>query len=72
MISDGGKFVALVYPDYDNAARENLDEMALAQKMDENLEALNQAVPAYSKVSRIKLWNGNIPTAPSRRPGGLY
>ena len=66
VISDGGKFVALVYPDYDNAARENLDEMALAQKMDENLEALNQAVPAYSKVSRIKMMNEEFEKTPKR------
>lgn len=66
VISDGGKLVALVYPDYDNAARENLDEMALAQKMDENLEALNQAVPAYSKVSRIKMMNEEFEKTPKR------
>ena len=58
--------MALVYPDYDNAARENLDEMALAQKMDENLEALNQAVPAYSKVSRIKMMNEEFEKTPKR------
>lgn len=66
VVSSDGKLVALVYPDYESAAREKLDDKALQEKMDENLQALNQAVPSYSRVSRIKLMNEEFEKTPKR------
>ncbi len=66
VVSSDGKLVALVYPDYESAAREKLDDKALQEKMDENLQTLNQSVPSYSRVSRIKLMNEEFEKTPKR------
>ena len=49
------KLIALVYPDYDEAANDGLDRSDLQVVMDENLVTLNEQMPAYSKVTKIEL-----------------
>lgn len=66
VISDGGHLVALVYPDYDLAQKNGIDHNALEKLMDENLVALNKEIPAYSKVSRVKLMSEEFEKTPKR------
>lgn len=48
--------VALVYPDYDEAAKMGLDKNDLQALMtQENLPTLNSQMPTYSKVAKIEL-----------------
>jgi long-chain acyl-CoA synthetase len=49
------KIIGLVYPDWDRAAKEGLSEEALQKIMKSNVDAFNQQVPQYSRISEIKL-----------------
>lgn len=66
VIDDGGKLVALVYPDFDNASAEGIDTDRLREIMDENLVALNKELPAYSKISRVKMVSEEFEKTPKR------
>ena len=50
-----GKLVAFVYPDYDKMKAENVTEEQLAEIMRQNREELNETLPAYAKVSEIRI-----------------
>lgn len=49
------RLVALVYPDLEAAKNAGLDEAGLKTAMDENLKAVNQVLPPYSRLSSIEL-----------------
>lgn len=66
VIDDNGRLVALVYPDFDSARSQGLDREALEKVMDENLTTLNKSLPAYSKVSRIKIFEEEFEKTPKR------
>jgi long-chain acyl-CoA synthetase len=55
VIDDGGKLVALVYPDMDLAEKDKLDDAALMQKMEENIAAVNVDMPNYSKIAGVRI-----------------
>ena len=50
-----GKLVAFVYPDYDKMKAENVTEEQLAEIMQQNRAELNETLPAYAKVSEIRI-----------------
>lgn len=60
------KLVALVYPDYEKADAEGLDERALEKKMEENLKQLAKKLPSYISVSRIELYPEEFEKTPKR------
>lgn len=66
VVSDGGQLVALVHPDFDLAEKSGLDAAAIEATMNENLIAINKEVPAYSKVSRIKIMDEEFEKTPKR------
>ena len=66
VIDDNGRLVALVYPDFDSARSQQIDREGLEKIMDDNLKALNKEVPAYSKVSKIKLFEEEFEKTPKR------
>lgn len=66
VIEDGGKLIALVYPDKETVEAEKLDADALQKAMKENLSTLNQELPAYSKISDIRLMETEFEKTPKR------
>ncbi len=66
VVSDGGKLVALIYPDYDLAGKEGMSVTDIDAVMADNIEVLNKEVPAYSKVSRHKLMSEEFEKTPKR------
>ena len=50
-----GKLVAFVYPDYDKMKAENVTEEQLADIMKQNRDELNETLPAYAKISEIRI-----------------
>lgn len=66
VISDGGKLVALIYPDYDLATKAGMGLDEINAVMTENLESLNKEVPAYSKVSRFQIMSEEFEKTPKR------
>lgn len=61
-----GKIVALVYPDMERVDKEKISESDLIKIMNDNLIALNEKLPAYSKVSEIKIMPEEFQKTPKR------
>ncbi len=66
VIDDNGRLIALVYPDFDSARSQGLDREALEKVMEENIATLNKSLPAYSKISRIKIFEEEFEKTPKR------
>lgn len=61
-----GKLVALVYPDFEAVSAGHINEADLPNIMAENLKHINQLLPAYSQISRIKIYNEEFEKTPKR------
>ncbi|MCM1152269.1 MAG: AMP-binding protein [Muribaculum sp.] len=66
VVEDGGKLVALIYPDQEALAVKNLSDDELDGIMSENLKSLNSEMPAYSKIDHIKLMSEEFEKTPKR------
>jgi long-chain acyl-CoA synthetase len=66
IISQEGKLVALIYPDKDKAAHENLSRSALEEVMEENLLVLNRLMPVYSKILSYRLQDEEFEKTPKK------
>lgn len=66
VISDGGKLVALIYPDYELASKEAIDGNQLDTIMADNITALNKEIPVYSQIARHKLMSEEFEKTPKR------
>lgn len=66
VIEEEGKLVALVYPDFELATAEKIADNQLPRLMDENLKTLNHLLPAYSQISKIKIFNEEFEKTPKR------
>lgn len=66
IIERNGALEALVYPDFDAAQTQSLTMEDLEKIMAQNLVALNNEVPAYSKVKAIKIMEEEFEKTPKR------
>lgn len=66
IVEQDGKLVALVYPDIENAQRSNLTGKALEAQMEDDITALNKELPAYSQISRLKIYYEEFEKTPKR------
>ena len=66
VIDDGGKLVALVYPDMDLAEKDNMDQAALQCKMEENIAAVNIDMPNYSKIASVRIMPEEFEKTPKK------
>ncbi len=66
VIQEGEKLVGLVYPDYDEAKTLGLSQDDIEHIMDQNRVELNSMMPAYSKVSSIRIQNEEFEKTPKR------
>ena len=60
------KLVALVYPDFDLAFGQGLDEKGIENTIEENRLALNTELPAYSQISRVKIYHEEFEKTPKK------
>ncbi|MDO5447061.1 MAG: AMP-binding protein [Prevotellaceae bacterium] len=49
------KLVGLVFPDYDEARKQGLNQKAIEEVMEQNRVKLNESLPVYSKIFKIEL-----------------
>ncbi len=49
------KLVALIYPDFDDAFAHGLQQTDIVKAMEENRNELNQQLPAYCQISKVKI-----------------
>lgn len=56
VILTGDKLIALVYPDNEEAFAQGMDKKALEAAIEVNRTEFNKILPAYSQITRIKLY----------------
>ncbi len=66
IIDNKGELEALVYPDMELLSKEHIDMEKTEKLMEENLDALNLELPAYSKVKKLKIMNEEFEKTPKR------
>lgn len=66
VVEEGGKLIALIYPDIENGAKQGMDFDALGKLMEENIAALNKDLPAYSRISGVKTQAEEFEKTPKR------
>lgn len=66
VIDDGGRIVALVYPDYAKAKEEGLSNEALEAKMKENVQIANSQLPIYCKISAVRMQTEEFEKTPKK------
>ncbi len=67
VLQKNGKLVALVYPDYEAADRENVAVENLDGIMEANRKRLNDSLPQFSKVSQLKLYPKEFEKTPTKK-----
>lgn len=66
VIDEGGKLVALVYPDMDNVIHQKISPEEIEKIMSENLVQLNKDLPGYSQVNRVEIMSEEFEKTPKR------
>ena len=66
VIQQGDKLVGLVYPDYDEAKGMRLTNDDIVAVMEQNRQELNAEMPAYSKLSTIKIQEEEFEKTPKK------
>ena len=56
VLLSGDKLIALVYPDHEDTFAHGLSKVQLEQAMETNRNELNKQLPAYSQITRIRLY----------------
>ena len=66
VIQKNEKLYALIYPDYEEAEKNGLDENGLNEAMEQNRKELNTMVAAYEQISGFKLYKEEFEKTPKR------
>lgn len=66
VIDEDNALVALIYPDFENAEQQGIEENALESLMHDNIQNLNRELPAYSQVKRFRLYHEEFEKTPKR------
>ena len=61
-----GKLVALIYPDFDLAFANGLNEKQVEEQMEANRIAVNQQVAAYEQIARVKIYHEEFEKTPKK------
>lgn len=60
------KPVALIYPDFEDAYSQGMSDSDIEAAMEENRTTLNAELPAYSQISRIKIYPEEFEKTPKK------
>lgn len=66
IISQGGKLVVLIYPDWEQVDKAGIQHSEIEKLMQQNVDLLNAEMPSYSKVSCFKLYQEEFEKTPKR------
>ena len=61
-----GKLVALVYPDYETAKADGVDEVQLEATMENHRKNINKELPVYMNISRIRIYPEEFEKTPKK------
>ena len=60
------KLAALIYPDFEEAYKQGLTDADIERIMEENRMAVNAELPAYSQITRIKIYPEEFEKTPKK------
>ena len=60
------KLAALIYPDFENAYAQGLNDKDIETKMEENRVMLNAALPSYSQIATIRIYPEEFEKTPKK------
>ena len=66
IVQQNEKLVGLVYPDFDDAFAHGLKNEDIERVMEENRVALNAMLPAYSQISKMKIYPEEFEKTPKK------
>ncbi|MGN0036560.1 MAG: long-chain fatty acid--CoA ligase [Bacteroidaceae bacterium] len=66
VVQQNDKLVGLVYPDFDDAFAHGLKNEDIERVMEENRVALNSELPAYSQLSKMKIYPEEFEKTPKK------
>ena len=66
IVQQNEKLVGLVYPDFDDAFAHGLKTEDIEQVMEENRVTLNTMLPAYSQISKMKIYPEEFEKTPKK------
>ena len=66
VIEQDGKLIALVFPDFDSADKDGVQNSSLEKKMEENRTNVNNSLPSYCQIVKIKLYPEEFEKTPKR------
>lgn len=66
VIERDGKLTALIYPDFEAAKAARLSDEALTRQLEQNRKQLNEILPGYSQISRIRIRHEEFEKTPKR------
>src|SRR3712207_638127 len=66
IVQQNEKLVGLVYPDFDEAFAHGLRNSDIERVMEENRLALNEILPAYSQISKMKIYPEEFEKTPKK------
>lgn len=66
VVENGGKLIALIYPDFENATKEGILPGQIKEIMETAVKELNKELPAYSQISGVKIMTEEFEKTPKR------
>ncbi len=66
VVQQGDILVALIYPDVEDMFAHGLSNSDIEEKMEENRVALNEMLPAYSKIAKVKVYPEEFEKTPKK------
>jgi long-chain acyl-CoA synthetase len=66
IVSQSGRLVGLVYPDFDELFANGLKHDDLTRIMEENRVALNAMLPAFSQIAKMKIFHEEFEKTPKK------
>ncbi len=66
VVENNGKLIALIYPDFELADKNGVDEKALLGIFESHRKALNNIMPAYMGISGVKIFQHEFEKTPKK------
>ena len=66
VIEDNGGLTALIYPDFDTAAKEGMDQATFIKYIEDTLPEVNRELPNYAKLKKIEVMSEAFERTPKK------
>ena len=66
VIEDNGGLTAIIYPDFDTAAKEGMDQATFIKYIEDTLPEVNKELPNYAKLKKIEVMSEAFERTPKK------